>query len=190
MLDSVLKFFADEINAYLQTQGGALGGTPVKASAIVGDDGKYTIEDDHVAVTIINLEEEAAAKEQLPHTTYQDGQTVTLEPALNLNLYLLFAARFTHYDQAIKYLSHILTYFQARRVFTREKYAAMNRGLSRLVVELQRVDYEQLNQIWAFIGAKHLPSVIYRIRMVPVQEGAQTGVRPPVIRVHAHVGSN
>jgi hypothetical protein len=190
MLESVLKFFSDEINAYLQTQGGAPGTTPVKASGIVGDDGKYTIEDDHVAITIINLEEEAAAREQLPHTTYQDGQTVTLEPPLNLNLYLMFAARFTHYDQAIKYMSHILTFFQTRRVFTREKYAAMNKSLSRLVVELQRVDYEQLNQIWAYIGAKHLPSVVYRVRMVTVQEGAQTGIKPPILKISAKVGRN
>jgi hypothetical protein len=189
MLDTVLKFFADEINAYLQAQSGVLG-NPVKPSAIVGEDGKYAIEDDHVAVTIINLEEEAAAREQLPQTRYQDGQNVVLEPALNLNLYLMFAAHFTHYDQAVKYLSHILTFFQARRVFTREKHAAMHPALYRLVVELQRLDYEQLNQVWAFIGAKQLPSVVYRVRMVRVQEGTQTGVQPPIVRIRAEVGNN
>jgi hypothetical protein len=189
MLDSVLKFFADEINAYLQAQSGVLG-NPVKPSAIVSEDGKYAIEDDHVAVSVINFEEETAAREQLPQTTYQDGQHVVLEPPLNLNLYLMFAAHFTHYDQAVKYLSHILTFFQARRVFTRDKHAALHPGLHRLVVELQRLDYEQLNQIWAFIGAKQLPSAVYRVRMIRVQEGAQTGIKPPIVTISARVGSN
>lgn len=189
MLDSVLKFFSVELNAYLQAQTGILG-DPVELSAIVKEDGKYAIKDDHIGVSIINLEEESATREQLPQVTYQDGQHVVLEPPLKMNVYLMFAAHYTHYDQAIKYLSHVLTFFQARRVFTRERYASLDSKLERLVVELQRLDYEQLNQVWAFIGAKQLPSAVYRIRLVCMQEEQQSDVRPPVLNIHARVGGS
>ena len=189
MLDTVLTFFATELNAYLQANTSVIGDL-VKPSAIVREDGKYAIAEDHVGMTLINLEEESAARQQLPQYEYREGQHVVLEPPLNVNLYLMYAANFKLYDQAIKYLSHILTFFQARRVFTRERYGSMHERLDRLVVELQRLNYEQLNQVWAFIGAKQLPSVVYRVRMVRVQESTQTDVRPPIIRIEGVVGHN
>ena len=42
-----------------------------------------------------------------------------------------------------------------------------------MVIELQR-----LNQIWAFIGGKQLPSVVYRIGMVVLQDEAEAMVNP------------
>ena len=39
---------------------------------------------------------------------------------------------------------------------------------------------EQLSQIWAFIGGKQLPSVLYKLRMVALQEATQSAIQPPL----------
>lgn len=188
MLDVVLKFFSDELNAYLQARTGVIGDV-VALSPVVDDDGKYAIDTNSVGVHLINIDEDATSKEQLPSATYQAGQHVVSEPRLNLNLYVMFTANYSLYDQALKYTSHILTYFQSHRLFTPEKYPSLDQKMKRLTVELQSLNYDQLNQIWAFIGAKQLPSIIYRVRVLGLQDEEQVDVRPPIISIDTRVGS-
>ena len=69
-----------------------------------------------------------------------------------------FAAHFTHYDQAVKYLALFLTSFQSHPVFTAEQYPALSPALRKLNLELVSLNYEHLNQIWAFVGAKQFVS--------------------------------
>ena len=188
MLDVVLNFFAGEINAYLKARTG-IDADVVELSAIVDENGKYKIGKDSVGVNIINIEEECIHKEQLPKSTYQSGQHIILEPRLNLNLSVMFAANYKHYDQALKYISYVMTYFQSHRLFVPGDYAALDQSLKRVVVELQRLNYDQLNQVWAYIGAKQLPAAIYRVRMIGIQDEAATEVRPPIYSVNSTVRS-
>jgi len=188
MLDSVLKFFADEVNGYLRARTGVIEET-VALSAIVDENGKYAIKDDSIGIYIINIEEESSVKNQLPQSTYINGQHAILAPALSLNVSIMFAAKYKHYDQALKYISLILTYFQSHRLFVPTQYSAMDEKLERLVVDLQALNYDQLNQIWAYIGAKQLPSVVYRVRVVSIQDEAQSEVRPPIQHINTDVGS-
>ena len=153
MLDSVLKFFADEVNGYLRARTGLID-DKIVLSAVVDENGKYAIKDDFVGISIINIEEEATIKNQLPDSIYSNGQHVILPPALRLNIYVMFAANFKFYDQALKYISYILTYFQANRLFVPAQFSAMDESLERLVVDFQALNYDQLNQVWAYIGAK------------------------------------
>ncbi len=183
MLDKVLAFFANEINAYLRARTGDFSDIIV-LSAIVNEEGKYASDNDTVALNLINIEEETAFKEQLPEQRFKKGQHIALEPPLKLNLFVMFAANFKLYDQALKYLSHIIVYFQAHRVFTPDQYPTLvnsdGNNIERLVVELQRPNYDQLNQIWAYIGGKQLPSVIYKIKLVSLQDPVPTTIKPPI----------
>lgn len=106
-----------------------------------------------------------------------------LEPELKLNLYILFAANFKIYDQALKFISYVLTYFQSHSSFTSDGYPTLDPRIKKLTVELQSLNYEQLNQVWAFIGAKQLPSVIYKVRMVVLQDEAATAIQPPITHI-------
>lgn len=183
MLDRVLTFFANEINGYLHSQTSDVSEIIVPSS-IVDENGKYSSADDTVAINIINIEEESVLKQQLPEPSFKNGQHVVLEPSLKLNLFIMFAANFKLYDQALKYISHILTYFQARRIFVPQQYPALSSSegdtIERLAVELQGLNYDQLNQIWAYIGAKQLPSIVYKVRMICLQEKTQTNVLPSI----------
>src|SRR5882762_7910527 len=112
MLDVAVNFLTRELNAYLMTRTGANFGD-VQISRIVDDSGKWAIQEDHIGAAILNVEEERVLRSQLPEPSYINGQYVMLEPELKLNLHVLFAAYFKRYDQALKFLSHLLTFFQA-----------------------------------------------------------------------------
>lgn len=185
MLDVALQFLTDELNSYLLARTGS-DSVAVKLTRVVDEAGKYAVEEGSLGATIINIEEERAFRAQLPDYNFKNGQHEVLEPALKLNLHVLFSANLKLYDQSLKYLAHILTYFQARTVFTAEGYPALDSRIERLTVELQSLSYEQLNQVWAFVGGKQLPSAIYKVRMISLQDVSQTTIQPPLTSINAN----
>ncbi|MEP7120319.1 MAG: DUF4255 domain-containing protein [Byssovorax sp.] len=169
MLDVALTFLVNNFNAYLMARtGGDFG--KAELSRLVNDQGKWAIDQDHIGATLINIEEERVLKEQVPETRYVNGRHVVLAPPLRLNLHVLFAANLKQYDQALKYLSYVLTYFQAHPSFTQAEHPDLDPRIDRLVVELLSLTYDQLNQVWTFIGGKQLPSAAYKIRMLVLQD--------------------
>jgi hypothetical protein len=186
MLDVALRFLQTELNSYQLTCLGSSFGN-VEIGRPVDDNGKWAIKEDHIGVALINIEEERTLRSQLPETTYVNGRHLVLEPELRLNLHVLFATNFKQYDQALRQLSYVLTFFQAHPVFTVDRHPGLDPRIQKLSVELLSLTYEQLNQVWAFIGGRQLPSVIYRVRMVVLQDVAPSTVQPPITTVAAEV---
>ena len=143
--------------------------------------------EDQIGVTLVNVEEERALKSQLPQSVYADGRRVVLEPELKLNLQLLFAANFKQYDQGLRQLSLVLTFFQVHTVFTAERYPGLDPRIQRLGVDLISLSFEQLNQLWAFVGAKQLPSALYRVRLVALQDLEPAAIQPPITTIGSTV---
>ena len=181
MLDVALTFLVDQLNAYLRTRTSTAADV-AKLSRIVNDLGKWSTGPNAIGLALINVEEDRVLKGQTPETTIIDGRHVVLPPPLKLNLTVIFVADFDQYDIALKYLSYILTYFQAHPKFAQQDHPDLDPRIEKLVVELQSLTYEQLNQVWAFIGAKQLPSAIYKVRLVALQDQAPDIV-PAVTKV-------
>lgn len=186
MIDVALNFLAAELNAYLVARGARKATDEigkVEVGRLVDDAGKWAIQDDHVGAALIHIDEERVMRAQLPETVVSAGKHVVLEPKLKLNLHVLFAAKFQKYDEGLRSLSLVLTYFQSHPVFTPDTHPGLDQRIERLAVELQSLSYEQLNQIWAFLGAKHLPSALYKVRMVALQDTAPTSIQPPISEI-------
>lgn len=188
MLDVALKFLARQLNAYLLSRTGSNFGE-VEIGRLVDDSGKWAVKEDHVGAALVNVEEERALKSQRPETVFINGANVVLEPALKLNLHVLFAANFQRYDHALHYLSHVLTFFQAHPSFTQDRYPDLDPQIERLNVELLSLGYEQLNQLWAFIGGKQLPSAVYKVRLVALQDVEPAAIQPPVTSIETAIHS-
>lgn len=182
MLDIALKFLRDELRSYIIARTGSTT-VDVKLSKVVDDLGKYAFLEETIGLSLINIEEERTVKEQLPKYTASNGLHIVHEPELRLNLHVMFAANFRQYDQALMYLSHIMTYFQSHPVFITGRYPALDERIGRLVVEMQSLNYEQLNQIWASIGGKQLPCMIYKVRMVVLQDIEPEAIRRPITTI-------
>lgn len=190
MLNIALKFLEDQLNTYLRTRRGSsstLG--QVNMSKLVDDEGKSAVTQDTIGTSIINIEEERIFKSQGSEYAYTNGQHIVLEPELKINLYVLFAANFKQYEEALKYISYVLMYFQSHPVFTREEYPELDSRIEKLTAELQSLNYEQLNQIWTFIGGKQLPSVIYKVRMVSLQDDTPISIQPPLTKINTNLHS-
>jgi hypothetical protein len=186
MIDQALIFLRDELNAFIHSRTNS-SGMEVKLSKIVNDSGKYAFPDDSVAMSIFNLEEDHIFRAQLPEFSYVDGQHVKREPELKFFLHVLFAANFLVYEEAWKAISLVLSFFQSHPVFLSEEHPALPAKIGKLTIELESLSVEQLNQIWAYLGAKHLPSVAYRIRMVIIQEEFASEIQKPITSIQTNI---
>lgn len=170
MLDIALNFLADEFNAYLLRRTGSSSLGKVVPAAVLDDKGALAIATGTVSLSVVNIEEERALREQAPSRITVSGREMVLQPELKLNLTLLFAARMVDYPTTLKALSNVLTFFQSHPAFAGDDYPALDPRIGRIVMELYSVGPETLNQLWAAIGAKYQPSVLYRARLVTIQD--------------------
>lgn len=200
MIDKALDFLTKEVDAYLTLQNGApTSGSWIVLSNVATESGNWAIPNDTLGLSLINIEEERVFKDQ--NTTFrgEDGKIQHYNPELKLNLYVLITARFVNADGAggsnaglqymegLKRLSHVISLFQAKNVFTPDNSPALPGSLQKLIVELYSYSFEQQYNFWAVIGAKYLPSVLYRVRLVTFQEARPTDSLTPITEVESNL---
>jgi hypothetical protein len=182
MLDSAITFLANEANGYLKRRTGTIVDT-VEAGSIADDQGKWTVTEGQLRVALINIAEERVLHSQVPERVCLNGSQLMLQPDIKLNLVVLFAARLKNYDDSLRYLSHIIALFQANPSFTPDVYPGLDPRIGKLTVEMLSYGPEQLNQMWAYVGAKYLPSVAYRVRMIVLQDSQPQGIGKPITAI-------
>lgn len=145
-------------------------------------------------ITLVNVEEEPALR-NLPSVERVGAVLQRREPAVHLNLYLLFSFEFMTYETSLLQLSNTIGLFQQKRVYRADNAAAGNpfpAGLEKLIFELHNMSFEALNNLWGVMGGAYFPSVVYKMRMVRIQAAApdaageistivvDTGLKKPV----------
>lgn len=179
MIDAALSFLVDEVNAHLLKRTGSELGA-VSLGPVGDDNGRWTVPVDTTRLALFQIDEERTLRSQVPERTLVGGREVVLPPPLKLNLVLLFAGRFQQYETALRTLSHILSFFQARPLFTPADSPGMPADVEHLAMDLLSWGPEQLSQMWTAIGTKQLPSVLYRLRLVALQDSEPAGTGLPV----------
>ncbi|MDZ7695064.1 MAG: DUF4255 domain-containing protein [Balneolaceae bacterium] len=185
ILEKSLKFILGELDAYLKKKmGNDDNKKKVVLSTILKQDGEIAIDSDKVAITLVNIEEDTARKSQQPYLNHENGARQKTNPEIKLNLFLLFVARFGKYDEALKAISLVISFFQSRNVFDGTQYPSMDESLDRLVFDLQTMNFEQMNHLWGALGAKYMPSVLYKMRVLIVQEKETEGEVLPIKEIN------
>jgi hypothetical protein len=172
MLERTLSFLADQLNAHLGARYPSSEPHAVLSSLIGGDGTVPSGIENKVVLSLVNIEREVSAAGSGTQLRAEGEGFIRTNAPLNLNLYILAAASFAgNYDEALKLLSAVLGFFQGRQVFTVQNVAGFPRGLEKLTLEIVNLDLQGLNNLWGNIGGKYLPSVLYKARMLTVQEG-------------------
>jgi hypothetical protein len=186
MIHSTLQFLTQEINAFLNAKAGSSGVDLIYLSSVTSE-GKLAIPQKALGLSLMNIEEERTVRDHRNTIRNEMGDIETRNPDLYLNLYVLIAANFsdsqTHltndYVEGLKQLSHVISFFQARNVFTPANSPAMvviDPQLERITAELFSFTFEQMHNFWSLVGASYMPSVLYKVRMLTIQENE---LQPP-----------
>lgn len=190
MIFETLTCLTEEINEYFRNKL-RINEDKVVLSGIINQDGTIAIQGENkIIVTLVNIEKEATGQSNAG----QSGSitVVNRTPPLNINLYVLFSAYFSssNYPEALRFLSFIIAYFQYKNVFTRANTPRLDDRIEKVICELATIGPEQVNNIWSSLGAKYMPSAVYKIRMLSFDESVIREYRPQVSGIESDHSTN
>lgn len=177
MIYDTLNFLTQEVNNYLDIK---VTNPTTEARLKIGnvsralDDslsGAFSLKEKAI-LTLVNVEEDRVAR---PQENYIRGEVKTLyrKPPLHLNLYVLFSITKDDYRDSLMWLSYIMQFFQFQNVFTPITHPTLK--AEKLIVDMHNLTFEQINHLWSTLGGKYLPSVLYKIRQITLDEELTTG---------------
>ncbi|MBD78266.1 MAG: hypothetical protein CL840_05035 [Crocinitomicaceae bacterium] len=176
MISNALTFVSDFLNREIKTTFG-IDDDRVIVSSLINPDGSVTQNiENKIVISVINLEHETTINS---NGQYQAGGSNSFgksSPPVYLNLYLLISANYDsgNYQEALKMLSAVIGVFQTNSYFTKQKNPEMKSPVEKLTFEIFNLPINELSHIWSGIGAKYVPSIIYKVRMIAISEGLIT----------------
>ena len=168
VLDSTFSFIEKKLNSHFKLLMG-IDEDKVVLSNIVNQKGDVEeFEDNKIVCTLVGLEKEGLANSQHYYKNISDKATIYANPPLHLNLYVLFSVHYTqsNYTESLKMLSMLIAYFQGNNSFTSLKDPDLSEEIQMLNFEILEQNQFDRSQMWSMIGAKYVPSIVYKVRML------------------------
>lgn len=175
MIAETLSFLTAELNAYLNMKLIPSSDPRVKLGNVARAlDNSLTGPaslDEKAIVTLVNIEEDRTVRRQ--ETVIKTATTAkTKNPPLLLNLYVLVSVNKDLYAESLGLLGHLIQFFQHQNNFSPLTHPSLDPRIQKLTVELYTMNFEQVNHLWSTLGGKYLPSVLYKVRQLSVDEEA------------------
>ncbi|NHN24064.1 DUF4255 domain-containing protein [Flavobacterium jejuense] len=166
MIHTTLGILKDKLNEYFGLK------TDVDHNLInfieSNNNDPVTFATDSVTPFLINISEDRKFRNpDLYSGMVQDGIRTQINPEIRIELLVLFVSKFNDYSQALKFLSYVIKFFQANRVFTQNNTPELlDENIEKLTIELVTLPLEEQNQVWHSLNTSYLPSVLYRVRLL------------------------
>ena len=188
MIRETLLFLRDQINNYLKLKL-EITENMVIIDNVITQSGDLNATE--LSLSLVNVEEEKIHKTQSPYKTSNDSVNM-VNPEIKLNLYILLAANFgtNNYEEALRFLSHVITFFQGQQVFNHQNAPALDANIEKLIMELVTLSFEQQNHLWGFVGAKYIPSVLYKVRLIRIAEEATIRETHAISEINANLSQS
>jgi len=176
MIYETLQILKEQLEAYFDSVG--LGKIIVLDNIALWESGSEDASriDGKVVMTLLKLEEETTLK-NIPNYKIRDGKTEYRNPPVHLNLFLLISANCDSYDKSLRSISKTIQFFQGKKVFNAANTVYNRNNVSfdvfdqfRFILELYTPSFEELNNVWGILGGRQLPSVIYRIQLIQIEQ--------------------
>lgn len=146
-------------------------------------------EDNYIAdiiISLVNIEEVRMARNQ-EYVVRVGNELYPKNAPVNLDLWLLFTAYGGSYENDIRNLQEVVSTFQRQPVFTQATVPELeDDGISKLVIDMVSMSFDQLQQLWSMLGGKYQPSVLYKMRMITI-DSIETAPQEPIREIAATV---
>lgn len=179
MIADVLVLLKNRLNAYFHSLSG-------DGLADAGEDKVVFVDGDQkpdsinfklgaVSLLLFNIERDVISRQADNYVRVaDDGTTRKVNPEININLNILFVAKFKDYEQSLHYLSLILSYFQTNHYLDRQNAPELSNSIDHLVLELNAQTTAQQNELWGILRSSYLPSLVYKVKALAFVDEGQT----------------
>lgn len=189
MIDVCLEYVRKILDQSLMAAFGLEASVVVLNNVVDVNGGSPQKNQNKLVVTLVNLEYETN-KQYYGGQQRSDGVQISrVNPAVCFNLDILISANFDEYGEALKFLTAAIGFFQEHLSFTRTNNPLLPEGVSMLQFEIENSPSHKAHNLWTALGAKYLPSIIYKIRHVSVESDQIKGSSAVVQRISAQAAS-
>ncbi len=166
MIDVTLSVLKEKLNEYFRIKTGAESDLVNFIDSNNNDPVSFT--NNSVTPFLINVSEDRKFRNPDQFSgVIRDGIRTQMNPEIRIELLVLFVSKFGDYNQALKFLSYVIKFFQANRIFTPKNSPELSGdNIEKLIMELISLPLEEQNQVWHSLSTSYLPSVLYRIRLI------------------------
>ena len=185
MITQALTYISAKINTAFFTPGASprvlLGNV-----ATLNDAG---VNETNVLLSLVNIEEEVLRRD--PENYFKrDPSVIYKNPTMHFNTTIIFGAYQpnennlgTNYEGSISKIQKVIGFFQRQNVFEHTSFPDLPNGIEKLNFELVNLNLEQLHHLWSMLGGKYIPSVVYKMRMVAIDEALESAEAPLISQI-------
>jgi hypothetical protein len=142
----------------------------VVLSNIVDHEGRtYESAKDKIVTFLAGIQHETIISTHTRTVSSGGGQYGVQNPPLYINLLVLFYANFydKNYSDGLGMISRTISFFQQNPFFSHDTMPDLDPAIDKLTLEMMNMDVTQANYLMGLMGVKYLPSVLYKLRMIP-----------------------
>jgi len=123
---------------------------------------------DKIVMAVYNITKENVISTYTPARPGGDSFAV-VQPPIYIDVHLMFMANFTGktYVDGLAAISRLISYFQQNPWFTQSNAPDLGPEINKITLELESLGAVEANCIMGMLGTKYLPSVYYKLRMLP-----------------------
>lgn len=185
MIYACLNCLAEEMNLFFRSKL-KIHEDKVIVSAIVNQDGSIAVQGENkVLITLVNIIRDTNMKRDL-----SGGNSVSANTPrpICIQLYIMVSCYFSgsNYPEALRFLSFVIGFLQEKNVFDHTNTPKLDENLDKLVFEMESFEPDRLSNIWSVLGAKYMPSVLYKVRMIMFDSNKVSEYRPVISGVDQH----
>jgi len=180
MIDVAVEHIRSHLNQFLKRTFDINEDVVVMSNILEQDGNIASLINDKLAVFLVNIE-----KDSTPYSKPNGGSsaadlTIARNPPLYVNLYLMFAANFNNYPEALKFISNTINFFQRRPFFDHHNSPDLDTRIEKLMLEVHNLSIDDLSNLWGVLSGRYLPSVLYKVRVVAIDAEDITAVVPTI----------
>lgn len=180
MIDTVLQFTANSLDQFVRNQFG-LNESKVLINNLIEADGSVPKPNQNkLVISMINIAQETNRQFYVRNQRLSDGTFSNVRRPERYNIDLLVSSSFDDYTETLKFLNSGIQFFQINPVVNSSSYSNLPEGIDRLEFEVEKISYFEMHNLWSAMGAKYVPSVIYKMRLITIESENTQGFVAPV----------
>ncbi|MEM7374093.1 MAG: DUF4255 domain-containing protein [Bacteroidota bacterium] len=181
MIKPALAILQDEIEQFVTNQpnAGWISDYAVQLANVTNlgfdDDAKYN---DSILLSLISTEQDSTLRNaEFKRYSSASSKVTYHNPKISLNLNVLVCTKFTHYANALEWLSQVIEFFQSKNVFTAantpkihdyQSLSAHEKMTFKLIADFHSLNFEQLNNLWGTLGRNLMPHFLLKVRLIKI----------------------
>ncbi|MBC7627332.1 DUF4255 domain-containing protein [Ferruginibacter sp.] len=189
MIDLALSLLQEELAAYLSVNNDP---ATVRIDNIgLAETSSGSSLSDHIVITLVNIEEESALKNQSALRRSGTGNASYESAPTFLNLYVLISCNYfgDSYILALQRLALVIQFLQGKTSFSGASSGSGQSVFSdlRFTLELYTLTFEQINHLWGSLGGRQVPFAMYKLRLISITDRKRIREVPVVAEIDTTV---